>query len=94
MNSLNVQQQEYTDVITMKGVLYLTKNQSVQLLDPKSKLMEEKQIVSHFHCHQSIMPTLFTAIWFRMLVEGVGERERMKEKMNEDDLFFFVLIIF
>lgn len=77
----------------MKGVLNLTKNQSVQLLDPNSKLLEGKQIVSHFHCHQSIIPTLFTAIWFRMLV-GRVERERMKEKMNEDDLFVSVLIIF
>lgn len=82
MNSLNVPQQEYTDVITMKGVLYLTKNQSVQLLDPNNSiLMEEKQIVSHFHCHQSIIPTLFTAIWFRMLV-GRG-RERENERKDE-----------
>lgn len=79
MNSLNVQQQEYTDVITMKGVLYLNKNQSVQLLYPKSKLMEEKQIVSHFHCHQSIIPTLFTAIWLRMLVGRGGERENERK---------------
>lgn len=63
----------------MKGVLYLTKNQSVQLLNPKSKLMEEKQIVSHFHCHQSIIPTLFTANWFRMLVGGGGGRENERK---------------
>lgn len=79
MNSLNFQQQEYADVILVKGVLYLTKNQSVQLLNPKSKLMEEKQIVSHFRCHQSIIPTLFTAIWFRMLVGGGRERENGKK---------------
>lgn len=79
MNSLNVQQQEYADVISVKGVLYMTKNQSLQLLDPKSNLMEEKQIVGHFRCHQSIILTLFTAIWFRMLVGGGGENERKDE---------------